>query len=175
MSDWARWFEISGYGMDALGILMGAWYVASKFGERVQRDADEHLAESMREEPGMPARYSAMRILGTPRHSEQEMEADAEELLTKRMSPFVDPFLDRMWEWGKRVARGLESLGWFRWIALAPLGLVFLLLFVLFMILLVPLGVVGYFFDLDNDVRLRVIVLAFLIGTILEVAKPLLH
>lgn len=181
MNDWAKWLEVSGYGLDLLGIVVGAWYTASKWGERVKRDADEQLAASL-EPPRKIHIYDPSPWMGLNAFpdipylkEEPDPETGAEELLAARMSPHVDPFLEFIFKWGERVFRKLSPLGWFRFILLAPFGLVFFALLLVLEALLLPLMILGFFIDVDKDYRLRLIVLAFMLGTILQIIKAFIH
>jgi hypothetical protein len=181
MNDWAKWLEISGAGLDLLGIAVGAWYTASKWSEHVKRDADEQIVASLEPLRKVHIHDSSLGMglnasLGIPQLKEEsDPETGAEELLVERMSPHVDPFLDFIFKWGQRVSKKLKPLGWFRFILLAPFGLVFFALLLLLEALLLPLMIVGFFIDVDKDYRLRIIVLAFMLGTILEIIKAFIH
>ena len=110
-----------------------------------------------------------------PFKEEPVEETRAEELLAQRLAPLLDPFLNNFINWGVKVAQKLKSLGWLRFILLALPGLVFFALILLLEALLLPLILVGFLFDIDKDYRLRIIVLAFMVGTILQIIKAMIH
>ena len=181
MSDWAKWLEVSSAGLDLLGIAVGAWYTASKWTERVNRHADEELAASL-EQPRKVHIYNPSPKMGLNAFpaipslkEETDPETGAEELLVERMSPHVDPFLDFIFKGGEKMVKKLKPLGWLRFILLAPFGLVFFALLLLLEVLLLPLMIVGFFIDVDKDFRLRIILLAFMPGTILQIIKAFIH
>ena len=180
MIDWAKWLEISGLGMDILGVGIGGWYAGSKFAERVRRKADKKLPGSLQH---APKDHEANSSFGrnfdnftnfSQSQADTDIETGAEELLGNRMAPWVDPFLDPILNWGLGIVDRLKPLGWLRIPLLAPLGLVVFALVAVLTVLLLPLAIVGYFFDIDDDFRLRLIVLAFVIGITLQIIKVMI-
>jgi hypothetical protein len=63
-------------------------------------------------------------------------------------------------------------IDWAKWLEISGLGMD--ILGVGIEVLLLPLAIVGYFFDIDNDFRLRLIVLAFVIGITLQIIKVMI-
>jgi hypothetical protein len=202
VSEWAKWLEISGYGLELLGVMAGAWYIASKWRDRVRRDADKLLSGSYELPPKKPKTTSShskvdlYTLEQSYRQKQQDAypgigphplpdippikddplkETEAEDLLAARLAPVLDPFITDFINWGGRVAGKLKPLDWLRFVLLAPLGLVFFALVLLLVLLLLPLAIFGYLFDKDKDYRLRIVVLAFMLGAILQVIKAALH
>ena len=201
MSDWAKWLEISGYGLDLLGLAIGAWYTVSKWGDRVRSDNDKLLAGSLDQPSKRPEQASPPGTdLNTLEHSLRRKQQDshfrmdvntfpdippikdepvgetgAEDLLAARKVPLLDPFITNILDWGWRVAGKLKLLGWLRFVLLALPALVFFAFVLLLVALLLPLMILGYIFDIDKDYRLRIIVLAFMVGFILQTIKVMIH
>ena len=65
----------------------------------------------------------------------------------------------------------MRSFGWFRVPLLAPIGLVLFVLFAVTCVIRLPAGAIGYLSDARNDFRLRIIVLAFGLGLVLQVLR----
>ena len=163
MIDWPRWLEVASFGMEVIGLGTAAWYASAKFLERLR----ENTSRSVMTLFGRPE-YRAPE-LPSARYSEETVpKTSPEELLARWMVPFIDPFLDQAWNLGKAAMLKTKALGWLRSLIVPPLALCFMALCTVLFILLLPLAVVGYFFDLDNDIRLRIIVIAFGIGMALQ-------
>ena len=201
MSDWAKWLEISGYGLELLGVVAGAWYIASKWGDRVRRDADKLLSSSYelplkKHKTTSHSRVDLYTLEQSYRQKQQDAypgiespplpdippikddslkETEEYELLAARLVPVLDPFITDFVSWGGRVAGKLKPLGWLRFVLLGLPALVFFALVLLLIVLLLPLAILDYLFDIDKDYRLRIIVLAFMLGAILQVIKAVLH
>jgi hypothetical protein len=167
----ARGLELAAAGMDFLGIVAGGWYVAVRYRARVQRKADREFS-SFGESPATgllfsPSRLDSGLLNGQP--GEEEVQTGAEELLTARMTRFQEPFLGIVWGWWERMWRSVRAFGWAAVPLLLPAGLVLLALVALWCALLLPLVVIGYLFDTGPDFRLRIVVLAFTLGIVLQI------
>jgi hypothetical protein len=160
VTDHVNWLEIAAAGMGLLGLAMTGWYTAAKYSDRVRADADRKLAYSV-ESPKVRI------FLGQP--EEDDAATDAEEILGARMVRFNEPFLDSVAGWWRQLWRRLRPLGWLRVPVLVPASLALLTVYLVLCVLLLPLIVAGYLFDVDNDFRLRIIVLAFALGTAFEI------
>ena len=178
MVNWAKWLQISGYGLEILGAAVGGWYVTSKFSERVKKRADEGLI-SLSEPPREHETYSPSGIYLNSvthipqRYADTDIETAPEELMSNRFSSLMDPLFNTMWNWGEKLAQKLKPLGWLRYPLLVALGLVFFALFCVWVGLLVPVMIVRYVIDPDIDFRLRIIVLVFGVGIILQIISAI--
>jgi len=156
------WLEITAAGMGLLGLLMAGWYTTAKYRDRVQRSADARLA-LLDESSGI-----ALLLLGESGVNKEESESGAEEIVGARLARLNEPLLDAIAGWGKQLRRRLGPLGLLRLPLLAVASLPLLALYLVLCALLLPLIVARYLFDLDQDFRLRIIVLAFAFGSALE-------
>ena len=156
------WLEIAAAGMGLLGLLTAGWYTAAKYRDRVQRSADAKLA-LLDESSGIAL------LLGEPGVDKEEPETGAEEIVGARLARLNEPFLDAIAGSGTQLWRRLGPLGLLRLPVLAVASLPLLALYLVLCALLLPLIVARYLFDLDQDFRLRIIVLAFAFGTALEI------
>jgi hypothetical protein len=74
-------------------------------------------------------------------------------------------------EWWERIWDGMRSFGWLRVPLLVPIGLALFVLFAAACVIRLPAVAVGYLLDARNDFRLRIIVLAFAVGLVLQVLR----
>ena len=65
----------------------------------------------------------------------------------------------------------MRSFGWLRVPLLAPIGLVLFVLFGATFVIRLPAVAVGYLLDARNNFRLRIVVLAFVLGLVLQVLR----
>lgn len=65
----------------------------------------------------------------------------------------------------------MRSFGWFRVPLLAPIGLVLFVLFAATCVIRLPAVAIGYLLDARNDFRLRIVVLTFALGLVLQVLR----
>ena len=172
MTDSATWLELAAGGMDLLGIAVGSLYIGSRYRERVQAAADRNLlipgefsstAGSFRQ-----ARPDSLLLTGEPA-AEADEETGAEELLAADMARFQNPFLDTVVGWWERRWRSARTHGWPAVALLVPVGLVLLVAMLASCALLLPLVAVRYLLDTGHDFRLRIVVLAFMLGIALQI------
>lgn len=160
------WLEIAAAGMGLLGLLMAGWYTAAKYRDRVQRSADAKLA-LLDESSGIAL------LLGESGVDKEQSETGPEEIVGARLARLNEPLLDVIAGWGKQLWRRLGPFGRLRLPLLAVASLPLLALYLALCALLLPLIVARYVFDLDQDFRLRIIVLAFAFGTALKIMAAL--
>jgi hypothetical protein len=163
----ADWLELAAAGMDFAGLAMGGWYVGAKYGERVRRQADAHPA--MLDEPP----DIAVQLARPGRDAGDDSETGAEELIGSGMAWFADPFLGAAGPWWRRLRSGLQPAGWLGAPFLALAALAWLAMFLTLTALQLPVTVARFLLDSDRDFRLRLIVLAFVFGTALEITAEL--
>jgi hypothetical protein len=165
-----KWPELAAAGMGLLGLAMTGWYTAAKYGDRVRRKANSRLA--LDESPGMSL-LSGPGLSALSLAPDDNSETGPEEILAARMERSSEPFLDAVAGWLTQLWVRLPRLGWLRIPVLALALLPLLALYSLLYVLLLPLIIAGYLFDLDQDFRLRVIVAAFAVGTAFEIVATL--
>jgi hypothetical protein len=198
MPDRAGWLELAASGMDVAALAAAGWYLLARSIERDRRAADRRLAafselkknygrdsrEGDRSLPGFypstvgpDARQSLLNMtLPADRLEDRGGEGtEAEDLLVARMLQSDPPFLTRIFDavfgWWERIWRGMRSFGWFRIPLLAPIGLVLFALAGATCVIRLPAVAIGYLLDARNDFRLRIIVLAFALGLVLQVLR----
>ena len=196
MSDRARWLELAAYGTDGISFAAAGWYLFARSVERDRRSANRRLAE-FNELKKRVERNPADRSLSDSGRSPAGPETrqplpditllagrledrggegiEAEELLAARMlkfdKPFLDPVLDAVLGWWGQIWRRMGILGWFRVPMLAPAGLVLFALVAVIFVILLPVAAIGYLLDGGNDFRLRIVVLVFALGLVLQAIR----
>ncbi|HTE87122.1 MAG TPA: hypothetical protein VK821_20615 [Dehalococcoidia bacterium] len=172
MTDGAKWLELAAGSMDLLGLVAAGWYVGSRYRERVFRDADRNLSffgeSASTEGSSRASRPDSVLLTGQPM-TEADEETDAEQLLAAGMARFQQPFLNTFFGWWERKWRSVATHGWPAIALLAPVGLVLLAAMLTLCALLLPLVAVRYLLDTGQDFRLRIIVLAFMLGIALQI------
>jgi len=198
MPDRAGWLELAASGMDVAALAASGWYLFARSIERDRRSANRRLAElnELKKRPeqdsgnadrnlrdlyrspaGPDARQPLLNMVpAVGRQEDRGGEGtEPEDLLTARMlqsgPPFLAPVSDAVLGWWERIRRGMRSFGWFRVPLLAPIGLVLFVLFAVTCVIRLPAGAIGYLSDARNDFRLRIIVLAFGLGLVLQVLR----
>ena len=154
MVNWSVWLDRAGYGMEILGLLVASSYVVSKLKERTM--------------------WISLAKDSTQFGGRENLVTDPVELSGRWLSRFLEPYLAHFWEFGEKMVRKLKPLGWLRFPVLAPLGIVFFLLFSVLAVFLLPLAVARYLLNFDNDLRLRIIVATFALGITLQIVAALL-
>jgi hypothetical protein len=198
MPDRAGWLELAASGMDVAALAAAGWYLVVRSIERDRRSANRRLAEfnelknrferdsgdADRSLPdfypslvGPDARQSLLNMT-LPADSLEDRGGEgteAEELLAARMlksdQPFLTSIFDAVLGWWERIWRDMRSFGWFRVPLLAPIGLVLFVLFAATCVIRLPVVAIGYLFDTRSDFRLRIVVLAFALGLVLQVLR----
>jgi hypothetical protein len=153
--------------MSIAGLAMGGWYAGAKYAERVRRRADAQLA-MLDEPPGM-----AIQLGGPGRDTGEDSETGAEELIGSEMAVFADPVLGAAGRWWRRLRSWLLPAGWLGAPFLALAALAWLALFLALTVLLLPVTVARFLLDGNRDFRLRLVVVAFVFGTALEITAGL--
>jgi hypothetical protein len=162
-----HWIELAAAGMSFAGLAMAGWYTGAKYAERVRRRADAQLA-MLDEPPEM-----AVQLLGSGWDADDESETGPEELIGSEMAWFADPVLAAAGRRWRRLRSGLRPAGWLGAPFLALAALAWLVLFLALTVLLLPVTVAKFLLNGNRDFRLRLIVLAFVFGTALEITAAL--
>ncbi len=198
MPDRAGWLELAASGMDVAALAAAGWYLVVRSIERDRRSANRRLAEFNElkkrferdngdADHSLPDFYPSlvspdacqsllnMTLPADPLEDRGGEGTEAEELLAARMlksdQPFLTSIFDAVFGWWERIWRDMRSFGWFRVPLLAPIGLVLFVLFAATCVIRLPVVAVGYLFDARNDFRLRIVVLAFALGLVLQVLR----
>lgn len=199
MPDRAGWFELAATGMDAAALAAAGWYLFARSFERDRRaanrrlaefnelkkryardsgDADRNLPPDFYRSPVGPEAHESllnMTLPADPLEDRGGEGTEAEELLTARMLRSEPPFLtslnDAVLEREERIRHRMRAFGWLRAPLLTPIGLVCYVLFGVTCIIRLPAVAIGYLLDTRNDFRLRIVVLAFALGLVLQILR----
>jgi hypothetical protein len=169
-----RLLALGGDAMDIVGGVAGAWYLGAKYQQRVRRQADRQLAQALDTRPAAAAGPGMMLdLLGPDGLADEEGETGTEELLAARLAGLGAPVADLVEHWRERLWHKLARFGRCRLVVGILLGLVLLAPLMALCAVVLPFLIVGFLFDGDKDYRLRIIVLAFALGTCLQVTSAL--
>jgi hypothetical protein len=158
------WLDLASLGLGVLAVALGAWYGVDNWLERERRYAADRWA--MRSGP--PSSHM-LTDLSSPQPGEVEEPTGAEEILAASPGPVVERVLDVSTNLVTRTRRATSGR---RWIQPASTAFVLLFLTCLALLLFVPLlltMVLVYVTDSGHDIRLRIVVVLFVVDIALQV------
>jgi hypothetical protein len=159
------WLDVVSLGLGVLAVALGAWYGVDNWLERERRYAADRWGTGS----GPPTSNHMLTDLSAPQPGEAEEPTGAEEILAASPGPVVERLFDvstNLVTWTRQATSGR------RWIQPASTAFVLLFLTCLALLLFVPLlltMVLVYVTDSGHDIRLRIVVVLFVVDIALQV------